>query len=253
MFAKEEFPPINEIIRWKELFPSFNKVSLICCLAALIGIVIYALAARKDAIFERKLREHGVQTYASTVGLIRALRARGVKTGVVTSSRHGRDVLQAANIAALFDARLDGIDMEEQGLEGKPHPGMFLKCAEALGVAPGRTLVFEDAVAGVQAGRRGSFGLVVGIDRGGNAAALARAGADVVVDDLAALDVDRLEAALRERQQQIAWRIEQEGFDAARELQMESLFAVGNGYLGVRGALDTPPPGSQCDMFIVVG
>lgn len=209
-----------------------------------------ALARRKDVLFSRRLQQQGAPTFASTIALVRALRGRGVRTGVVTSSRHGREILALAGVEPLFDARLDGIDIGELGLAGKPEPDMFLKCAEALGAAPGHTLVFEDAVSGVQAGRRGGFGLVVGIDRGGNAAALARAGADIVVDDLAALDADRLEAALRARRQAIAWRIEQEGFDAARELQMESLFTVGNGYLGVRGALDTPPPGSQCDMFI---
>lgn len=211
---------------------------------------VEALARRKDALFARRLQEQGVETFDSTVALVRELRGRGVKTGVVTSSRHGREILGIAGVESLFDARLDGVDIGELGLAGKPDPDMFLKCAEALGAAPGHTLVFEDAVSGVEAGRRGGFGLVVGIDRGGNAAALARAGADLVVDDLAGIDADRLEAALRARWREIAWRIEQEGFDAARELQMESLFTVGNGYLGVRGALDTPPPGSQCDMFI---
>jgi beta-phosphoglucomutase family hydrolase len=208
------------------------------------------LAARKDALFERRLRERGVETYASTVALVEALRAGGVKTGVVTSSRHGREVLHSAGIAALFDARLDGIDLDEMHLKGKPDPEMFLKCAEALGVAPGRALVFEDALAGVQAGRRGGFGLVVGVDRGANAATLQRGGADVVVQDLAELDASRLEAAFRARQEELAWRVEEEGFDRARERQMESLFSIGNGYMGVRGALDTPPAGSQCDLFV---
>jgi beta-phosphoglucomutase family hydrolase len=208
------------------------------------------LARRKDELFERRLHEQGVQTFASTIALIRALRERGAKIGVVTSSRHGREILQAAGIASLFDVRLDGIDLAELGLEGKPDPDMFLRAAQSLGAGPGRSLVFEDAVAGVQAGRRGGFGLVVGVDRGGAAEALAAAGADLVVQDLAELDPDRLEAAFCARQEEIAWRVEQEGFDLAREPQMESLFAVGNGYLAVRGALDTPPPGSQCDLFI---
>ncbi|HXD07252.1 MAG TPA: beta-phosphoglucomutase family hydrolase [Burkholderiaceae bacterium] len=209
-----------------------------------------ALARRKDESFERRLHEQGVETYASTVSLIQLLRERGVKTGVVTSSRHGRGILDAAGISTLFDARLDGIDVDELALRGKPDPDMFLKCAELLGVVPGRAIVVEDAVAGVLAGRRGGFGLVVGVDRGGNAAALTRAGADLIVQDLAELDAERMDAAFRVRQDEIAWHIEQEGFDPARERQMESLFAVGNGYMGVRGALDTPLPSSQCDLFI---
>lgn len=209
-----------------------------------------ALAARKDALFERRLREQGVGTFASTLRIVQALRDLGVKTGVVTSSRHGREILKVAGIEVLFDVRLDGIDLDALGLKGKPDPDMFLRCAEALGVPAARTLVFEDAVAGVRAGRRGCFGLVVGVDRGGNEAALRGAGADVVVQDLAELDAEGLEAAFCRRQEEVAWRVEQEGFDGARERQMESLFAVGNGYMGVRGALDTPLPVSQCDLFV---
>jgi beta-phosphoglucomutase family hydrolase len=208
------------------------------------------LAERKDMLFERLLREQGVETFSSTLALIEALRARGVKVGVVTSSRHGREILRTAGIAALFDTCLDGVDLGRLGLKGKPDPDMFRHAVQALGLMPGRAMVVEDAVAGVQAGRRGGFGLVVGIDRGGNAAALQRAGADIVVQDLAGLDVEQLEAAFRAHQEAIAWRIEQEGFDRTRERQMESIFTVGNGYLGVRGALDSPLPGSQCDLFI---
>ena len=209
-----------------------------------------ALASRKNALFERRLEEQGVEIFGSTIAVIEALRARGVKTAVVTSSRHGREVLASAGIAALFDARLDGVDLEEQGLKGKPDPDMFLRAAEMLRVAPGRAAIIEDAVSGVQAGRRGGFGLVIGVDRGGNRSALERADADIVVPDLAELDADRLQAAWRARQEEAAWQVEQEGFDPARERTMESVFTVGNGYLGVRGALDSPPPGSQCDLFI---
>lgn len=208
------------------------------------------IARRKDMLFERLVREQGVQTFPSTLTLIGALRARGVKTGMVTSSRHGRDILKVAGIQAMFDTFLDGMDLGDQGLKGKPDPDMFLRAAERLGAVPARTMIVEDAVAGVQAGRRGDFGLVVGVDRGGNALGLRRAGADIVVQDLAELGIDSLEIAFRARQQEVAWRIEQEGFDRARERQMESLFTVGNGYLGVRGALDNPLPDSQGDLFI---
>jgi beta-phosphoglucomutase family hydrolase len=209
-----------------------------------------AVAARKDSAFTRLLREHGVRVFDSSLGLIKALRARGLQVAIVTSSRHGRDILEAAGIAPLFDVRLDGIDLERLGLAGKPEPDMFVQAARMLGVSPRRAAVIEDAVAGVQAGRRGGFGLVVGIDRGGHRAALQHGGADVVVEDLEALDAERLDAAFHARQEEIAWRIEQEGYDRAHERQMESLFTIGNGYLGVRGALDSPTPASQCDMFI---
>jgi alpha,alpha-trehalose phosphorylase len=221
------------------------------------ALTVHGLGRRKDALFQRRLRRDGVEVFASTLDLIRALRDRGVKTAVVTSSRNGREVLAAANIEHLFDVRLDGMDAEALGLKGKPAPDPFLKCAEQLGVAPARAVVIEDAVSGVEAGRRGGFGLVVGVDRGGNRAALAASGADLVVDDLGALGVENLAErfgaaadASFGREADIAWRIEQDGFDPAREHEMESIFTVGNGYVGVRGTLDTPLPISQGDLFI---
>jgi beta-phosphoglucomutase family hydrolase len=150
---------------------------------------VYGLGKRKDALFEQRLREQGVEAFSSTLELIRALRRRGIKTAVVTSSRHGREVLEAAGIEDLFNARLDGVDADRLNLPGKPEPDTFLKCAEMLGVPPARAVVIEDAISGVEAGRRGGFGLVVGVDRGGNREALAAHGADVVVGDLGEIDV----------------------------------------------------------------
>ncbi len=195
-------------------------------------------------------RKEGVETFASTIALIEALRRRGIKTGLITSSRHGRETVEAAGIGRLFDARLDGVDLDERRPAGRAAPDLFVTCAEALGTTPDRAIVFEDALAGVEAGRRGGFGLVVGVDRGGNGAALERAGADVVLRDLGEIDPDQLAARFRARQEEIAWQVEAEGFEAAREHTMESLFVVGNGYLGVRGALDSPLPGSRSDLFV---
>lgn len=211
---------------------------------------VQAVAKRKDALFERALRRDGARVYDSTLALISALRAVGIVTGIVTSSRHGRVVLQCAGIDGLFDARIDGIDIGERKLQGKPYPDSFLECARALGAAPARSALIEDSAAGVEAGRRGAFGLVIGVDRGGNREALAARGADLVVRDLGELDVPAIQAALDKRQQRLAWRIEQEGFDPVREDDMESLFTVGNGYLGVRGSLDSPLPGALDDMFV---
>jgi beta-phosphoglucomutase family hydrolase len=179
---------------------------------------VHGLGGRKDALFMLRLRRDGVEVFASTIALIRTLRERRVKTGVVTSSRNGRELLRAAGIENLFDVRLDGLDAEALGIKGKPDPDPFLKGAELLRVAPGRAVVIEDAISGVEAGRRGGFGLVVGVDRGGNREALAAHGADFVVADLGEVSVDELDARLREKQETVtAWRIEQEGFDPARE------------------------------------
>jgi HAD superfamily hydrolase (TIGR01509 family) len=211
---------------------------------------VQGIAKRKDVLFEGKLSRDGVRVYDSTLALISGLRAIGVRTGIVTSSRHGREVLQRAGIDGLFDARVDGIDIDDRKLQGKPAPDSFLECAGALGIAPARTVLIEDAAAGVEAGRRGGFGLVIGVDRGGNREALTARGADLIVCDLSELDVPAVQSGLRKRQHLLAWRIEQEGFDPVREDDMESLFTVGNGYLGVRGSLDSPLPAALDDMFV---
>jgi alpha,alpha-trehalose phosphorylase len=215
------------------------------------AVTVHGLGERKNALFTDRLRRDGVEVFASAVALIRSLRAQGVKTAVVTSSRNGREVLRAADLEDLFDARIDGLDADVFGLQGKPHPDPFLQSAALLGVPPGRAVVIEDAISGVEAGRRGGFGLIVGVDLGGNRDALVAHGADVVVADLGELAVADLDAQLRrKRKLVVAWQIEQEGFDPAREHAMESLFTVGNGYLGVRGAFDQSLPGSQGDLFI---
>ncbi|MGE3622106.1 MAG: HAD family hydrolase, partial [Acidimicrobiia bacterium] len=121
------------------------------------------------------------------VDYLRAVRAAGAPTAVVSASRNCRDVLEAAGIAELFDVRVDGVVAAELGLPGKPAPDTFLAAARALEHRPAACAVFEDAAAGVAAGRAGSFGWVVGVDRVGQAAALRDHGADVVVADLSEL------------------------------------------------------------------
>lgn len=153
---------------------------------------VCGLGNRKNRLFRQALREEGVEVYETSVQLIRALRSEGVKTAVVSSSRNAAAVLEAADIAGLFDAKVDGVDAEQMGLEGKPSPDLFLEAAHRIGVAPERAVVVEDAVAGVSAGRKGGFGLVVGVDRAGQAGSLREQGADFVVEDLGSL---RLRAA----------------------------------------------------------
>lgn len=211
---------------------------------------IYGLGKRKDALFERALRRGGVEVYASSIALIRALRTRRIRTAVVTSSRHGAEALRTTGIEDLFDVRLDGTDIDKLQLRSKPDPDALLECMRRLGVTSARSVVIDDAISGVEAARNGDFGLVVGVDRGGNREALETHGADFVVSDLGELSVDELNARLRARQEEIAWRVEQIGLDPAREHEMESIFTVGNGYLGVRGALDTLLPGSLGDLFV---
>jgi alpha,alpha-trehalase len=149
----------------------------------------WALANRKDELFLRALQKDGVHAFATSVDFVRAVRAAGLATAVVTASAHRTDVLAAAGLDGMFDAHVDGVDASELGLAGKPAPDMFLAAAARLAVDPGSAVVIEDAVAGVAAGRRGGFGLVVGVNRTGSASVLAAGGADLVVGDLAELRI----------------------------------------------------------------
>jgi alpha,alpha-trehalase len=151
---------------------------------------VCGLGNRKNDHFVALVREHGVEPFESSLALVRTLRARGIRTAVVSASENCAAVLDAAGASGLFDARVDGLDATRLGLAGKPAPDLFVEAARRLGVEPAQTTVVEDALAGVEAGRNGGFGLVVGVDRQGQAAALAARGADVVVADLADFDVD---------------------------------------------------------------
>ena len=156
---------------------------------------VCALGNRKDRYFNDWLDRHAVRTYPGALALIRAVRAAHKRTALFSSSRNAHRVLRSAGILDLFDARVDGVDLAQLGLAGKPDPAMLLEAVARLGVAPRRAAVFEDAVAGVQAGTRGGFGLVIGVSReglvGSQADALREAGANVVV---AALSEVRCEA-----------------------------------------------------------
>jgi beta-phosphoglucomutase family hydrolase len=150
---------------------------------------VWGLANRKDVDFQQVLTRDGVQVFPSSVVFVHDLQSHGVATAIVSASKNCRRVLEAAGVGDLFPVRVDGIVSEELKLPGKPSPATFLEAARRLGAGPGRSVVVEDAIAGVEAGRRGDFALVVGVDRTGQAAALEAAGADVVVADLGELRV----------------------------------------------------------------
>jgi beta-phosphoglucomutase family hydrolase len=145
------------------------------------------LARRKDDLVLELLGRERVATYDGSVRFVRAAREAGLRTAVVSSSRHAEAALDSAGIAELFDARVDGVVAAEEHLAGKPAPDTYLAAAHLVGVEPAEAAVFEDALSGVEAGRAGHFGYVVGVDRVGQAAELRLHGADVVVTDLAAL------------------------------------------------------------------
>jgi len=148
---------------------------------------VYGLGNRKNDLVLALLKRDGVQVYDGSVRYVRAARDAGLRRAVVSASANCREVLEAAGIEDLFEVRIDGIVVEQRHLRGKPAPDTFQAAAEELGAQPEEAAVFEDALAGVEAGRAGNFGFVVGVDRAGQREALREHGADVVVSDLAEL------------------------------------------------------------------
>ena len=142
---------------------------------------------RKNILVLQKIKEGAVQVYPGSVEYLMAAKAAGLRRAVVSASANCKDVLEAAGIADLLEARVDGVVARELGLPGKPAPDTFLLGAKLLGLDPAQCAVFEDAQAGVAAGRAGGFGIVIGVDRVGQAEALREHGADVVVTDLSEL------------------------------------------------------------------
>jgi beta-phosphoglucomutase family hydrolase len=145
------------------------------------------LGDRKNELVLQLIRERGVETYEGSIAFVEKAREQGLRRAVVSSSANTREVLSSVGIEDLFEAVVDGLVAGREGLVGKPAPDTFLAGARALEVEPSQAAVFEDALAGVEAGRAGNFGWVVGVDRAGQADALAEHGADIVVSDLSEL------------------------------------------------------------------
>jgi len=150
---------------------------------------IHGLGNRKNQKFLKLVAERGVQPYESTLEFVRRLRYLGVKVAAVSASENCELILASAGAGDLFDTRVDGITAREMDLPGKPDPAMFLEAAIRLGVPPDRAAVVEDAIAGTEAGRRGGFGLVVGVDRTGHPDDLVAAGAHIAVSDLSEVQI----------------------------------------------------------------
>lgn len=148
---------------------------------------VHGVGRRKNALLLELIDERGVDVYEGSVRFVKAARADGRKTAVVSSSANTARILAAAGIADLFDARVDGVTIATEHLKGKPAPDSFLRGAELVGEPPDAAAVFEDALAGVAAGHAGGFAVTVGVDRHGHPDALREHGADVVVSDLAEL------------------------------------------------------------------
>lgn len=222
---------------------------------------IWGLANLKQERVVAELAAGRVEAFPGSIAWVRELREAGLKTAVVSSNQNAAAILEQAGISNLFDTRVDGQTALDQNLRGKPAPDMFLIAADVLGLDPARCVVVEDALAGVAAGRAGNFGLVVGVDRVGRATALAEHGADLVVEDLGELLADvteevhragprahRLQAAARRILAASAdhltdpWQLVERDPNPDDGGRTESLFAVSNGYIGIRGTHEEGEP-----------
>jgi beta-phosphoglucomutase family hydrolase len=148
---------------------------------------VHGLGNRKNDLFQQTIHEDGVKVFDGSRRYLDAVADAGLAVAVVSSSANTREVLEVTGLDKFVQQRVDGVTMRQENIAGKPAPDSFLRAAELLGVPPAEGAVFEDALAGVEAGRRGHFGFVIGVDRVGQAEALRRNGADIVVSDLAEL------------------------------------------------------------------
>ena len=199
---------------------------------------VCGLGNMKNDAFNEVLRRDGVEVYPSTVAFMKTLRDQGYRVGVASSSKNCEAVLEAAGLMYLVETRVDGVVSAEMGLQGKPEADIFTTAAKNLGCDYERTIVVEDAVSGVQAGRNGNFGLVLGIAREENVEELYLNGADIVVTDLSEISFNDLNDWFLKGLQQDEWSITYHDYDPKKERSREALLTVGNGYFGTRGAAE---------------
>ncbi|MEN8224043.1 MAG: HAD-IA family hydrolase [Bacteroidota bacterium] len=200
---------------------------------------------RKNIVFNDILKEKGVKVYPSTVELIHRLKAEGIHVGVASSSKNCKQVLEAAGLLDLMETRIDGVVSAELGLKGKPEADIFTTAADSLDVSCDRAIVVEDAVSGVQAGKKGNFGFVLGLAREDNKQELLAGGADKVVEDISEIGFEGIEEWFEEKLAYDNWNLIYYGYDPGKEKVRESMLTVGNGYFGTRGAMEESRAGEN--------
>jgi beta-phosphoglucomutase family hydrolase len=196
------------------------------------------LGNKKNIVFNKVLNEEGVEVYESSVDILHGLKAAGVRIGVASSSKNCKPVLEKAGLLDFFETRVDGVVSAEIGLKGKPEPDIFTTACDNLGVEYHRSVVVEDAVSGVQAGRKGNFGLTLGLAREDNVKELYVGGADLVVEDLGDIGLEGINAWFEKGMEEDGWLLRYFDYQPDMERSREALLAVGNGYFGSRGALE---------------
>ncbi|MCF8309122.1 MAG: HAD-IA family hydrolase, partial [Bacteroidales bacterium] len=199
---------------------------------------ICGLGNRKDPAFNETLKSDGVKVFPSTTAFIKELHANNIKTGVASSSKNCKNVLEAAGLIHLFETRVDGTVSSELNLKGKPEPDIFTQACDNLGVAYEDAVIVEDAVSGVQAGVNGRFGLVLGIAREENYNELKKHGADIVISDMDEMAIDDINHWFKNGLPADQWSLGYYDYDQGKEKTREALLTVGNGYFGTRGAFE---------------
>ncbi|MFW6312767.1 MAG: HAD family hydrolase, partial [Spirochaetota bacterium] len=198
---------------------------------------ICAIGNRKNARFRELVREEEVEVFESSLTLVDELKDRGIRVAVASSSRNATHILEETGIKDRFDAIVDGEVSRELDLKGNPDPDVFLLAAERIESLPSLTMIVEDAYVGVEAGRNGHFGLVLGVARGADADRLHHYGADIVVADLGEISVSDISYWFNEQLASECWCLTYRGFHDEEERLREALTTVGNGYFGTRGSL----------------
>jgi len=206
---------------------------------------ICGLGNRKNEAFNDVLKKEGVEVYPSTVKLLEQLKKDNIKIGVASSSKNAKSVLEAAGLMHYIETRVDGIVSAETGLKGKPEPDIFLTAAKNLGADINKSIVVEDAVSGVQAGKNGNFGLVLGLAREDNNEALKAAGADIVVTDLEEITLEEINDWFKNGIDDDNWKLTYADYQPDKEKSREALLTVGNGYFGTRGAMEETSAGDK--------
>jgi beta-phosphoglucomutase family hydrolase len=196
------------------------------------------LGNRKNEKFNEIIATDGVEVFPSSVALIKQLQEEGIRIAVATSSKNCDAVLQATGLTGIFEAQIDGIYSAANNLSGKPDPDIFTTAADKIGVPYDQAIVVEDAVSGVMAGKRGNFGLVLGVAREENAEELEKNGADIVVEDLGDITLEDIDMWFEEGLAEDGWNITYQEYEPEKEKTREALLTVGNGFFGTRGAME---------------
>ncbi|MBA2880177.1 beta-phosphoglucomutase family hydrolase [Desulfosalsimonas propionicica] len=204
---------------------------------------VCGLGNKKNERFNDLVRAGGVEVFDTTVTLIKKLKQSGTRLGVASSSKNCRQVLEAAGLLDLFEVRVDGVVSAELGLKGKPAPDIFITACQRLGVAPVDAVVVEDAVSGVQAGRNGGFGMVIGVARETDPAVLLKNGADRVVRDMGEISPADIRTWFETGLPEDLWSVTFHDYDPSLEKTRETLLTAGNGYFATRGAMEESAAG----------